>query len=51
MKKIIIVMVTLLFVGCTASHNPFATIGASKSINVGGIDIGVGVHDIIKLGK
>lgn len=41
----------LLFAGCTAAHNPYAHMGASKTVNVGGIDVGVGVHDIIQLGK
>ena len=52
MKKSILVIITLaFFTGCTATHNPFAHIGASKTINVGGIDVGVGIHDIIQLGK
>lgn len=52
MKKVFLLIFTaLLFLGCTATHNPFASVGVSKTINVGGIDLGVGVHDIIRLGK
>jgi PBP1b-binding outer membrane lipoprotein LpoB len=52
MKTILITSIAILFlVGCTAQHNPYANIGASKTINVGGIDVGVGIHDIIRLGQ
>jgi hypothetical protein len=52
MKKVILTVITFFaFSGCTAAHNPYAHVGASKTVNVGGIDVGVGIHDIIKLGK
>ncbi len=50
-KSILVIFILVFFTGCTATHNPFASIGASKTINVGGIDVGVGIHDIIQLGK
>ncbi|MCH9813642.1 MAG: hypothetical protein K0U47_06820 [Epsilonproteobacteria bacterium] len=45
-------LLLFIFSGCTAHHNPFAHIGASKTIQVGGgINVDVGVQDIIRLGK
>jgi len=52
MTKVILIVITLFaFSGCTAAHNPYAHVGASKTVNIGGIDVGVGVGDIINLGK
>ncbi len=51
MKMVYICVIALLFAGCTATHNPFINVGASKTVNVGGVNVGVGVHDIIRLGK
>lgn len=52
MKTVLFIIVMLFtFSGCTARHNPYAHVGASKTVNVGGIDVGVGIHDIINLGK
>ena len=50
-KTILLILTVSFFTGCTATHNPFAHIGASKTINIGGIDVGVGLHDIIQLGN
>ena len=51
MKKILIIALVLLgFTGCVAGHNPYAHVGASKVINVGGIDVGLGIGDFINLG-
>lgn len=50
-KTLLSIFTVVLFTGCTATHNPFINVGASKTVNVGGIDVGVGVHDIIRLGK
>jgi len=50
-KHFILIFVVVFFAGCTATHNPFASVGVSKTVNVGGVDVGVGVHDIIRLGK
>jgi len=45
MKYFFILVVTLLLNGCVST--PYASIGASKTINVGGIDVGVGVGNIL----
>jgi len=50
-KHILLIFTFVFFTGCTATHNPFVNLGASKSINIGGINVGVGVNDIIQLGK
>ena len=50
-KSLLTIFIVLFFTGCTATHNPFASIGASKTVNIGGIDLGVGIHDIIQLGQ
>jgi hypothetical protein len=50
MKTFLLAIFILLnFTGCVST--PYANIGASKTINVGGIDVGIGIGDIINLGK
>ena len=46
MRKVILSIVTLMLLGGCVS-TPYANIGASKTINVGGIDVGVGVGNIL----
>jgi hypothetical protein len=50
-KSILVIFALVFFTSCTARHNPFVNVGASKSVNIGGIDVGVGIHDIIQLGR
>jgi PBP1b-binding outer membrane lipoprotein LpoB len=50
MKKVLLILGIGFFLGGCV-HTPYASVGASKSINVGGINVGVGVHDILRLGK
>ena len=45
MKHLFILIVALMFSGCIST--PYASIGASKTINIGGIDVGVGVGNIL----
>jgi len=50
MKAFLITLFILVnFTGCVST--PYANIGASKTINVGGIDVGVGIGNIINLAK
>jgi hypothetical protein len=50
MKTFLVAIITItLLTGCVST--PYAHIGASKTVNIGGIDVGVGVGDIINLGK
>jgi hypothetical protein len=50
MKTFLIAMLTLTFMtGCVST--PYAQIGASKSVNIGGIDVGVGIGNIINLAR
>jgi len=50
MKAFLITLFILAnFTGCVST--PYANIGASKTINVGGIDVGVGIGNIINLAK
>jgi hypothetical protein len=47
MRKLIISLFgALLLGGCVST--PYANIGASKTVNVGGIDVGVGVGNILR---
>ncbi len=46
MKYFYLLLVTITFSGCVST--PYANIGASKTINVGGIDVGVGVGNILR---
>jgi len=51
MKRIaLIILIASFFTGCVAGHNPYAHVGASKTINIGGVDVGVGIGDFINLG-
>jgi len=43
-KYTFLLVIAILFSGCIST--PYANIGASKTINVGGIDVGVGVGNI-----
>jgi len=44
--KYLFILVTVVFLsGCVST--PYASIGASKTINVGGIDVGVGIGNIL----
>ena len=45
MKYALLLGIVLLLQGCVST--PYAQIGASKTINVGGIDVGVGVGNIL----
>jgi len=46
MKYLIILVATLFLSGCIST--PYASIGASKTVNIGGIDVGVGVGNILR---
>ncbi len=47
MSKVILSLVTvILLAGCVST--PYANIGASKTVNVGGIDVGVGIGNVIR---
>ena len=45
MKYLAVLLPVLLTTGCVST--PYATIGASKTVNVGGIDVGIGVGNIL----
>ena len=45
MKFLALLLLALLTSGCVST--PYATIGASKTVNVGGIDVGIGVGNIL----
>jgi len=46
MEKVVISLLSaMLLAGCVST--PYANIGASKTVNVGGIDVGVGVGNIL----
>ena len=47
MKYALLLGIVLLLQGCVST--PYAQIGASKTINVGGIDVGVGVGNNVCL--
>ncbi len=46
MKYIFLISTVFLFSGCVST--PYANIGASKTINVGGVNVGVGVGNILR---
>ncbi len=46
MKKVTIALFSILLLGGCVS-TPYANIGASKTVNVGGIDVGVGIGNIL----
>ncbi|GEM_PF-3548522 len=46
MKYLMVIALTFFLGGCVST--PYANIGASKTINVGGIDVGVGVGNILR---
>jgi len=46
MKYLFILVVPFLLSGCVST--PYASIGASKTVNIGGIDVGVGVGNILR---
>ncbi len=48
MQKMIIVTAisALLLSGCVST--PYASIGASKTVNIGGVDVGVGIGNILR---
>ena len=45
-KMFILTAAVIVLGGCVST--PYANIGASKTVNVGGIDVGVGVGNIIR---
>jgi len=46
MKRVIFVVTAIvLFAGC--AHTPYANVGVGKTINIGGLDVGVHVGDIL----
>jgi PBP1b-binding outer membrane lipoprotein LpoB len=48
MKKIFFMfLIAVFFGGCL--HTPYASMSATKSVNVGGITFSGGLHDIIQL--
>ncbi len=53
MKKLAIVLFlatsALCLSGCIST--PYAHVGASKTVNIGGINVGAGIGDVINLGK
>ncbi len=50
MKQIfLILLVVVFFSGCI--HTPYASMSATKSVNIGGITFSGGLHDIIQLPK
>jgi len=46
MKYLYLLIIMVIFSGCVST--PYANIGASKTINVGGVNIGVGVGNILR---
>ncbi len=46
MKYFFLIVGILFLNGCVST--PYANIGASKTVNVGGIDVGVGVGSILR---
>ena len=44
--KYLFILFTLIFLGGCVS-TPYANIGASKTVNIGGIDVGVGAGTIL----
>ncbi len=47
LKKAAMLLCCLLLLGGCIS-TPYANIGASKTVNVGGVDVGVGVGNVIR---
>jgi PBP1b-binding outer membrane lipoprotein LpoB len=45
-RYLFIAIFALLFSGCIST--PYASIGASKTVNVGGVDVGVGIGNILR---
>ena len=45
MKYLFILTALLFLSGCVST--PYASIGASKTVNIGGIDVGVGAGTIL----